>query len=548
MHHSPVGRSVTAAVAFGAAALTAACAGPAAPAPPAPARHVLLISVDGLHQSDLTAFIRDHPTSALAGMVRTGVDYTHASTPVPSDSFPGMLAQVTGGAPASTGVYYDSAYDRSLLPPGTTSCTGAKPGGDLVADESIDRNTDALDAGQGLANLPDSILSMTGQPRDLINPAALPVDPVSCRPVFPHQFLRVNTVFEVAHAHGLRTAWSDKHPAYDLLNGPSGTGIDDLFTPEINSKVPGGSGDWTSDNAATRRYDGYRVTAVRNEIDGYDHARTDPVGVPAILGLNFQSVSTAQKLPTSGGLAGGYLADGTSPGPLLAGALEFVDQQLAGLLAELRAQRLDQATTVILSAKHGQSPTAPGQLTRIDDGPILDGLNAAWAAAHPGSGPLVVHSVNDDALLIWLADRSPAAADFTRQFLLARSGSGTDIAGAPKPYTRSGVQDLFVGDDAARYFHVAAGDARVPDVYGVVAPGVVYTGGTSKIAEHGGASPTDRNVPIVVTGPGGGSEHGTADEPVQTAQIAPTVLRSLGLDPSELAAVRTESTTGLAKP
>jgi hypothetical protein len=535
-------------VAFGAAALTAACAGPAAPAPPAPARHVLLISVDGLHQSDLTAFIRDHPTSALAGMVRTGVDYTHASTPVPSDSFPGMLAQVTGGAPASTGVYYDSAYDRSLLPPGTTSCTGAKPGGDLVADESIDRNTDALDAGQGLANLPDSILSMTGQPRDLINPAALPVDPVSCRPVFPHQFLRVNTVFEVAHAHGLRTAWSDKHPAYDLLNGPSGTGIDDLFTPEINSKVPGGSGDWTSDNAATRRYDGYRVTAVRNEIDGYDHARTDPVGVPAILGLNFQSVSTAQKLPTSGGLAGGYLADGTSPGPLLAGALEFVDQQLAGLLAELRAQRLDQATTVILSAKHGQSPTAPGQLTRIDDGPILDGLNAAWAAAHPGSGPLVVHSVNDDALLIWLADRSPAAADFTRQFLLARSGSGTDIAGAPKPYTRSGVQDLFVGDDAARYFHVAAGDARVPDVYGVVAPGVVYTGGTSKIAEHGGASPTDRNVPIVVTGPGGGSEHGTADEPVQTAQIAPTVLRSLGLDPSELAAVRTESTTGLAKP
>ena len=549
MSHGPLGRPITAVLALAmAAAVTTACSGPAGSAPPAPARHVLLISVDGLHQSDLAAFTRAHPASALAGMVRAGVDYTHASTPVPSDSFPGMLAQVTGGAPASTGVYYDSAYDRSLLPPGTTSCAGGKPGGDLVADETIDKNTDALDAGQGLANLPDSILSMTGRPRDLINPAALPVDPASCRPVFPHQFVRVNTVFEVAHAHGLRTAWSDKHPAYDLLTGPSGTGIDDLFTPEINSKVPGGDGDWTSDNAATRRYDAYRVTAVRNEIDGYDHARTHPVGVPAILGLNFQSVSTAQKLPTSGGLAGGYLADGTTPGPLVAGALEFVDQQLGGLLAELRAQRLDQATTVILSAKHGQSPTEPAQLTRIDDGPLLEGLNAGWAAAHPGSGPLVVHSVDDDALLIWLADRSPAAADFTRQFLLAHSGSGTDITGAPKPYTRSGLQDLFVGDDAARYFHVAAGDARVPDVYGVVTPGVVYTGGTSKIAEHGGASPTDRNVPIVVTGPGEGSEHGMADEPVQTTQIAPTVLRALGLDPGELAAVRAESTSGLAKP
>jgi hypothetical protein len=47
----------------------------------------------------------------------------------------------------------------------------------------------------------------------------------------------VNTVFEVLRNHGLRTAWSDKHPAYEILNGPSGKGIQDLFTPEIK---PGG--------------------------------------------------------------------------------------------------------------------------------------------------------------------------------------------------------------------------------------------------------------------------------------------------------------------
>jgi len=31
---------------------------------------------------------------------------------------------------------------------------------------------------------------------------------------------------------------SDKHPAYEILNGPSGTGVQDMFTPEINSDAP----------------------------------------------------------------------------------------------------------------------------------------------------------------------------------------------------------------------------------------------------------------------------------------------------------------------
>jgi len=183
-----------------------------------------------------------------------------------------------------------------------------------------------------------------------------------CSVVYPHQFLKVNTIFEVAHAHGLRTAWSDKHPAYDLLTGPSGSGIDDLFTPEINSDVPGGTGDWTADNAATRRYDAYKVTAVRNEIDGFDHTRTTRIGVPVILGLNFQAVSTAQKLPTSDGQAGGYQADGITPGPLLAGALDFVDQQVGPRVEVLGAQLGEQ--DVILSAKHGQAPVRPADLDR----------------------------------------------------------------------------------------------------------------------------------------------------------------------------------------
>jgi len=511
----------------------------------AKARHVLLISVDGLHQSDLASYISAHPTSALAGLVARGTSYTHAQTPVPSDSFPGMVAQVTGGNPGTTGVYYDDSFNHALLPAGTTSCRGVAPGTEVNYTEALDKDPLSLDAGQGLAGLPGSILQMTGQPRDVINPALLPVDPRTCTPVYPHSYLRVNTVFEVLRAHGLRTAWSDKHAAYDILQGPSGKGIQDLFTPEINSQAEGlpAGKDWTKDNAKTQQYDGYKVQAVLNEIDGYDHSRSVKVGMPALLGMNFQSVSTAQKLPVSGGQPGGYQADGT-PGPVLTGALGFIDHEVAAMVADLKARHRLDDTTIILSAKHGQSPVEPSALTRIPDGPIIDGLNTAWAANHPGAAPLVAQSTNDDAMIMWLSDRSQAAADFTRAYLLGHNGTGNDINGKSKAYTASGLTKVYAGKHAAAFFGTRVGDSRVPDLYAFAQHGVVFTGGTGKIAEHGGADPQDRNVPLVISGHAADprSNSGTT---VETTQIAPTILRLLGLSPRALQAVRAEGTKSL---
>src|SRR5205823_7607955 len=102
-----------------------------------------------------------------------------------------------------------------------------------------------------------------------------------------------------------------------------------------------------------------------------DHSGTSKVGVPAIFGMNFQTVSTAEKLPS-----GGYMDDGVTPTPLLAGALDYVNAKIDSML-----RQLPKDTVVILSAKHGQSPDTPSQLTRIDDGPIIDALNAAWNGA-----------------------------------------------------------------------------------------------------------------------------------------------------------------------
>ena len=104
----------------------------------APYAHVLLISIDGMHSIDLTNFLDNsaHPASTLKTLSNNAVIYPTAYTPAPSDSFPGMIAQVIGGTPKSTGVYYDESYDRTLFAPGS-NCAGPA-GTDTHLTESID--------------------------------------------------------------------------------------------------------------------------------------------------------------------------------------------------------------------------------------------------------------------------------------------------------------------------------------------------------------------------------------------------------------------------
>ncbi|MET3804638.1 hypothetical protein ABIB25_001633 [Nakamurella sp. UYEF19] len=535
-------------------------------AAPARTTHVLLLSVDGLHQSDLVWYIRNHPRSALAALVAGGTEYTHAKTTFPSDSFPGMVAQLTGGGPGTTGVFYDDTFNHQLLAPGTIDCSTAHPGTEVSWTEAADRsqNPITLDAGQGLTAaalkaLPTNtlartvatapaitaaILKMTPTPQTLLDPAALPVDPATCLPVYPSQYLRVNTVFEVARSHGLRTAWSDKHAAYEILDGPSGTGIQDLFTPEINSVADAVGDDWTTDNALTQVYDGTKVAAVVNEINGFDHSGTHRVGTPAIFGMNFQTVSTAEKLPLSDGLAGGYRTDGT-PGPLLRRALDFVDAQVGIFRAAIRHQGMAGNTTIILSAKHGQAPIDGSALRRVDDGKIIDGLNAAWAAHHPGAAALVTFSVDDDGMLLWLSERSAAALSFARNFLLDHTVPANRITDPKGTYSTtvraSGLTRVYTGAAADTLVRAKAGDPHAPDLIGIAQPGVVYTGGVKKIAEHGGNSAADRDVALVVSG-SAVTHHAVNSTAVQTTSIAPTILALLGLNPRALQAVRIEHT------
>ena len=111
---------------------------------------------------------------------------------------------------------------------------------------------------------------LAGRPEDL------PADPAARLP-------EGNTIYEVIKAAGLRTAWSDKHAIYTsfIMARLERHGIDDFFGPEIDSQAvePNGvpypaDSDWAHDDAATKQYDGYKVQAIINEINGYDHSGT----------------------------------------------------------------------------------------------------------------------------------------------------------------------------------------------------------------------------------------------------------------------------------
>jgi Type I phosphodiesterase / nucleotide pyrophosphatase len=341
------------------------------------ANHVLLLSVDGLHASDLSRWIKHNPDSALARLAARGTTYSNASAPFPTDSFPGTLALTTGGTPKTTGVFYDNSYDRTLFPPGS-NCQGP-PGTEVVYDESIDRNPNNVQSGG-------------------IDPAKLPLEktPTGCVPLYPHQFLRVNTIFNVAHDAGLLTAWSDKHPAYDLLNGPTGNGIDYLYTPEVGATVGGTL--ITDSVALTEANDALKVRATLNEIDGMSSRGQSHPGVPAIFGMNFQAVSVAEKLPS-----GGYLAGGRRFSPALAGAMRTVSRRIGRMVAELRQRHLLAHTDIIVTAKHGQSPINRHAFREVDPATIPNIVNSV----QPN---LVAQATQDDIALLWLTDQSQTSA------------------------------------------------------------------------------------------------------------------------------------------
>jgi len=517
-------------------------------------QHVLLISIDGMHSLDFANCAKGVPLYEnqtycphLASLSATGVHYLQALTPKPSDSFPGLVAQITGGTPRTAGVYYDVSYDRALSPPAKTTPYGIVGGPKLCPsvigtqvgfDEEIDFNYLKLDSGK-----PNCSSGING-----INPDYLPRDPKnSCVPVYPHSFIRANTIFNVVKNAGGYTAWSDKHPSYDFTNGPSGDGVSDLWSPEINSipvpipsvqgcnplPDPGAaqpSNAWTDSFQNIRCYDQYKVQAVLNWIDGRTHDGSATAPVPNVFGMNFQSVSVGEKLvEPSLNLTGGYVDATGTPSDSLFAEIQYVDGAIGQFVSELKKQGLLDSTLIIISAKHGQSPIDPNRVLRIPaDDASDEPPSQVLSPSGVGPGLPVAQADEDDVSLLWLTDQSQTSAA---------------VATLSTNENFFGQGEIFSGPSLTLQFSDPLTDSRTPDI--IVAPnvGVIYTGGKKKVAEHGGFAYDDRNVLLIVSNPK--YKAATFVDQVETRQIAPTIVKALGLDPNLLSAVKAEHTETL---
>jgi hypothetical protein len=540
------------------------------PGPIAATQRVLLISVDGFHRVDLTNWIAAHPASTLASLASTGIEYAAAHTTTPSDSFPGMLALATGGTPRSTGVYYDDSYDRTLYAPGS-QCTGS-PGTEVIFDESIDYDSSRLfSGGVNAANLPYA--------QDANG---------NCSVVFPHDFVKVNTIFELVRGAGGYTAWSDKHPAYEILNGPSGVGINDLYVPEQASSIanaPVGTvnginlaatlatcdgttnslplakvSDYTTCEPAALAYDDIRVQAILNEIDGLSSDGSHPEPLPTLFGMNFQALSIAEKLPV-----GGYTDAIGTPSALLASTLSHIDADLGKLVGELQKKHLLASTLVIISAKHGQSPIDKtklamesgglGNATVQDPQPTIDAVDPN-IGSHPSTfvNPNSAipydtdgHFQTDDVGLLWIQHSQDTTT--TASIVSALQTNAALIFANTLPAGTIFTSSITSGPAlAAIYGDPASTDpvaaARAPDVFIQPNWGTIYSGSSKKIAEHGGGTTDDTAVALLVSLPGFASAK-IITTSVATTQVATTIVQALGIDPTRLEGAAAEGTAVL---
>jgi arylsulfatase A-like enzyme len=239
--------------------------------------------------------------------------------------------------------------------------------------------------------------------------------------------------------------------------------------------------------------------------------------------------------------AGGYqrVNGQLVPGPVLSSALDFVDGQLGRMVSEIHKRGLAGSTTIIVTAKHGQSPQDPAELVTVQDGPIVDAINAAWAQLNPSNTSLIVAGTNDDLWQSYLSDNSQFACDFVKDYLWNHTADGFDVNKNAVTVQHSGLARIWAGEEAADFFGVPVDNGKYPDVFGKVQEGIVYAK-PKKLAEHGGMNTGDLHVMMVVSGAGVPVQ--VVSTPVTTTQVAPTILALLGLDPDALKAVQIEGT------
>jgi arylsulfatase A-like enzyme len=241
-------------------------------------------------------------------------------------------------------------------------------------------------------------------------------------------------------------------------------------------------------------------------------------------------------------VTGGYLDNEGRPTQALLGEIKFADASIGKMVDALKKARgLYDSTLIVISAKHGQNPIDSARYLGIgvpSNSPITtspaDILDALLPLSErPSNSPPGIGPTQDDISLLWLADSSTTTTAV--KMLESQSPATKNIAG---------IGEIFSGLAIGQMFNLPGlppnGDPRTPDI--IVTPniGVTYSGSSKKLAEHGGFAHDDTNVMMLFSNPSMSSS--TVFSPVETAQVAPTILTALGLDPNKLESVQIENT------
>ena len=304
--------------------------------------------------------------------------------------------------------------------------------------------------------------------------------------------------------------------------------------------------DYTGSFQNIQCYDGLKVNAIINEIDGMNHDGTAKTSVPNIFGMNFQAVSIGEKLiykdattlPQPYSIKGGYTDSIGTPSPSLLAEIKFVDRSIGKMVSQLKKQGLYNSTLIIITAKHGQSPIDSSRYIR--NGPPNDPASILSSFLAPSQLEMI-GPTEDDVALLWLSDSGQTAA------AVAELEAASPAAGPPPPLPLApntniaGIVEIFSSPSMDLYYN--PGDLRAPDILITPNIGVTYSNSGKKLAEHGGFAHDDVNVILLVSDPNFAST--TITSPVETEQVAPTILTALGLDPTSLQAVVVEGTQNL---
>jgi hypothetical protein len=185
----------------------------------------------------------------------------------------------------------------------------------------------------------------------------------------------------------------------------------------------------------------------------------------------------------------------------------------------------------VITAKHGQSPIDPSRyVSQLISGtsPVTLLSNAGYIPnSESTSNPTGIGPTEDDVSLVWLNSSANTEASVK---ILEDNASATGIA----------LGQLYYGPSVALNFNDPTVDPRTPDIIVTPNVGVTYSSSKAKLSEHGGFAHDDTNVVMLLSNPT--FQPKTVSTVVGTAQVAPTILKALDLDPNQLYAVRVEGT------